>query len=135
MTIVILSVLTNFLADDLDETSTEAGVNQSFTKTLVGPGGIFPFCLSFPQVRFFLCPPNIRKKPSWFPRMRPCILRVLHHFLEDKPANLMLLDDFSGEFEADSVHFTILDGINFVQSIVDQASKLLTKPPVDPIIR
>ena len=37
MTIVILSVLTNFLADDLDETSTEAGINQSFTKTQTAP--------------------------------------------------------------------------------------------------
>ena len=127
--LVIMSVLTNFLCDDLDEDSNEGSIHQCMTKYLNGQDGIFPVCLSFPQIRFFLCPPNLRTKPTWFPRLRPLILRILHQYLSQAPDNLTLLDDYCGEIDVDCVHFTILAGINFVQSIVDQASRLLTEPP------
>ena len=87
-----MSILTNFLVDDLEEDSSEGGINQSFDNSLTGSHGIYAFCRSFPQVRFFLCPPNVRMKPSWYPKLRPCILRVLHHYLADRPGNLVLLD-------------------------------------------
>ena len=124
VSIVILSVLTNFLCDDLDEDSNEGATD-----------GIFPFCISFPQVRFFLCPPNLRTKPTWFPRLRPLILRLLHHYLSDSPPNLLLLDDFCGELNPDCIHFTILAGVNYVHFVVDQAAELLAKPPTDNVIR
>ena len=68
---MILSVLTNFLCDDLDEDSNEGSIDQCLIKYLTAADGIFPFCTSFPQVRFFLCQPNLRTKPTWFPRLRP----------------------------------------------------------------
>ena len=132
---MIMSVLTNFLTDDLNEGSTEGGIIESFNKTLTGTDGIYPFCLSFPQVRFFICPPNLRLKPSWYPRLRPSILRVLHQFLGEKPPNLTLLDDFIGDLEPDLIHFTHFSGVNYVQSIVDQSCSLIQKPPADPIMR
>ena len=124
VSIVILSVLTNFLCDDLDEDSNEGATD-----------GIFPFCISFPQVRFFLCPPNLRTKPTWFPRLRPLILQLLHHYLSDSPPNLLLLDDFCGELDPDCVHFTILAGVNYIHFVVDQAAELLAKPPTDNVTR
>ena len=130
-----MSILTNFLVDDLEEESSEGGINQSFDNSLTGSHGIYAFCRSFHQVRFFLCPPNVRMKPSWYPKLRPCILRVLHHYLADRPGNLVLLDDYNGDLEPDAVHFTLMSGINFVQSMVDQASELIAKPPTDFVVR
>ena len=135
VSIVILSVLTNFLCDDLDEDSNEGSIDQSLIKYLTATDGIFPFCISFPQVHFFLCPPNLRTKPTWFPRLRPLILRLLHHYLSDSPPNLLLLDDFCGELDPDCVHFTILAGVNYVHFVVDQAAELLAKPPTDNVTR
>ena len=130
-----MSLLTNFLVDDLNEESTEGGIIESFNKTLTGTNGVFPFCICFPQVRFFICPPNLRLKPSWYPRLRPSILRVLHQFLAEKPPNLTLLDDFSVDLEPDLIPFTPFSGVNYVQSIVDQSCSLIQKPPMDPVIR
>ena len=132
---MIFSVLTNFLCDDLDEDSNEGSIDQCFTKYLCDSGSIFPICQSFPQVRFYLCPPNLRTKPTWYPRLRPLILRVMHQFMLDSPPNLLMLDDFSGDLDPDCVHFTLLAGINFVQFMVDQAEKLLAKPPKDNEVR
>ena len=132
---MILSVLTNFLCDDLDEDSNEGSIDQCLIKYLTSTEGIFPFCISFPQVHFFLCPPNLRNKPTWFPRLRPLILRLLHHYMSAGPPNLLLLDDFCGELDPDCVHFTILAGVNFVHFVVDQAAELLAKPPTDTVTR
>ena len=130
-----MSLLTSFLVDDLNKESTEGGIIESFNKTLTGTNGVFPFCICFPQVRFFICPPNLRLKPSWYPRLRPSILRVLHQFLAEKPPNLTLLDDFSVDLEPDLIHFTPFSGVNYVQSIVDQSCSLIQKPPMDRVIR
>ena len=132
---MILSILTNFLCDDLDEDSNEGSIDQSLIRYLTAVDGIFPFCVSFPQVRFFLCPPNLRTKPTWFPRLRPLILQLLHHYLCDSPPNLLLLDDFCGELDPDCIHFTIFAGVNYVHFMVDQAAELLAKPPNDSVLR
>ena len=132
---MILSILTNFLCDDLDEDSNEGSIDQCLIKYLTAADGIFPFCTSFPQVRFFLCQPNLRTKPTWFPRLRPLILRLLHHYLGGSPPNLLMLDDFCGELDPDCVHFTILAGVNYVHFVVDQSAELLAKPPTDNVTR
>ena len=132
---MILSVLTNFLCDELDEDSNEGSIDQCLVKCLTSSDGIFTFCTGFPQVRFFLSPPNLRTKPTWFPRLRPLILRLLHHYLSNSPPNLLLLDDFCGDLDPDCVHFTILAGVNFVHFMVDQAAELLAKPPTDAVAR
>ena len=135
VTLVIISFLTNCICDDLDEDSAEGSIDQSLTKILTDTNGVFNLCQSFPQVRFFLSPPNLRTKPTWYPRLRPLVLRVLHQFMLSCPPNLMMLDDFCGDLDPDCVHFTLLAGINFVQSMVDQVESLLAKPPSDPVIR
>ena len=101
----------------------------------MGSEGLFAFSASFPQVRFFLAPPNIRLSPSWYVKARPSILRILHDFLREKPQNFQLLDDFNGDLEHDRVHFTILAGINYVHAMIDQVSELLQQPPPDPTVR
>ena len=135
VTLVIISFLTNCICDDLDEDSAEGSIDQSLTKILTDTNGVFNLCQSFPQVRFFLSPPNLRTKPTWYPRLRPLVLRVLHQFMLSCPPNLMMLDDFCGDLDPDCVHFTLLAGINFVQSMVDQVESLLAKPPSNPVIR
>lgn len=132
---MVFSVLTNFICDELNEDSGDGGLRQFFEKVLASDGGLFAFCSSFPQVRFFLTPPNIRLAPFWYSKARPKIIRALHGFLLEKPQNLQLLDDFSGDLDPDKVHFTILAGINYVHSIADQVSSLILQPPSDPTLR
>ena len=132
---MIFSVLTNFICDELNEDSGEGGLHQLLTKVLSGEGGLFAYCCSFPQVRFFITPPNLRLKPDWYSKARPNILRALHDFLSEKPPNLQLLDDFNGELDPDRVHFTILAGINFVHAMVDQVAVLILQPAPDPCLK
>ena len=79
--VVILSYLTNILVDSLGEDSNEGDLNQIFLELFTHNDGLFSFCQSFPTVRVFLSPPNVRLKPTWFSRLRPSIIRVLHRFL------------------------------------------------------
>ena len=130
-----MSMLTNFICDELDEESGEGGLEEFFNKVLSGNDGLYAFCCSFPQVRFFLAQPNLRLKPSWYSAARPSILRTLHSCLRGKPPNLQLLDDYNGDLDNDRVHFSILAGTNYVHSLVDQVSELLLKPSPDLTIR
>ena len=130
--VVILSHLINILVDSLGEDSNEGDLNQLFIELFTQSDGLFGFCQSFPGVRIFIAPPNIRLRPMWYSRFRPTILRILHRFLQARPPNLQLLDDFSGDLEKDGIHYTILSGINFVKGLADQAVELSKVNPPDP---
>ena len=121
-------MLTNFLVDLLSEESSEGEVQQFFSDVLVNEGGIFGFCNTFSEVRVFIAPPNVRLRPTWYARLRPLILRVFHQFLETGPLNLQVIEDFSGEFDKDQVHYTILSGIYYVQHLADRVGALLEAP-------
>ena len=129
---VILTYLTNLIVDELDENANEASITQLFMTLFTQSGGLFSFCQSFPHIRMFLAPPNLRTRPSWYPRLRPTIIRIFHQFLLTRPPNLQLLNDYSGSLELDGVHFSILCGINFVKGLVDQAVELLKDDPPEP---
>ena len=133
--VVVMSYLTNLLVDGLDEDANEGSLNQFFLELFTHAEGLFVFCQSFPMVRVFLAPPNVRNRPVWYSRLRPTIIRVLHQFMQTRPPNLQLLDDFSGDLEKDGVHYSILSGINFVKAMVDQAMTLVKFQPPDPSIR
>ena len=135
MNVVILSYLTNLLVDHLGEDSNEGCLNQFFLELFTQTDGLFVFCQSFPMLRVFLAPPNVRNRPLWYTRLRPTIIRVLHQFLQTRPSNLQLLDDYAGELEKDGVHYTILSGINFVKSLVDQTMVLVKSTPPDPTVK
>ena len=130
-----MSMLTNFICDELDEESGEGGLEEFLNKILSGNDGLYAFCCSFPQVRFFLAQPNLRLKPSWYSTARPGILRALHSCLRQKPPNLQLLDDYNGDLDNDCVHFSILAGTIYVKTLVDQVSELLLTPSPDPTVR
>ena len=132
---MLMSILTNFICDELDEESGEGGLEEFLNKILSGSDGLYAFCCSFPQVRFFLAQPNLRLKPSWYSAARPGILRALHSCLRQKAPNLQLLDDFNGDLDKDRVHFSILAGTIYVHTLVDQVSELLLKPSPDPTAR
>lgn len=129
--VVILSFLTNVLVDSLGEDSNEGDLNQLFIELFTQSNGLYDFCQAFPGVRVFLAPPNVRITPCWYSRLRPTIVRVLHRFLQTKPSNLQILEDFSGDIEKDGVHYSILSGINFVKSLADQAMELFKTPISD----
>ena len=129
---VILTYLANLIVDELDENANEASITQLFMTLFTQSGGLFSFCQSFPHIRMFLAPPNLRTRPSWYPRLRPTIIRIFHQFLLTRPPNLQLLNDYSGSLELDGVHFSILCGINFVKGLVDQAVELLKDDPPEP---
>ena len=132
--VVILSFLTNILIDSLTEESTEGDLQMLLSELFVDPGGLFTFCTTFPGIRVFLSPPNIRMKPAWYSRMRPTIIRTFHQFLQTGPCNLQAIEDFSGDLEPDQIHFTILSGIYFVQHLVDRVCELLSTPmPAKPV--
>ena len=133
--VVILSYLTNILVDSLGEDSNEGDLNQIFLELFTHNDSLFSFCQSFPTVRVFLSPPNVRLKPTWFSWLRPSIIRVLHRFLQSRPPNLQILDDFAGDVDKDGVHYSILSGINFVKSITDQAVELVKTACPDPSVR
>ena len=133
--IVILSFLTNIICDHLHEDSSDGDLQQLFSELFTNDGGIFTFCLSFPTVRVFLAPPNVRMKPAWYSRMRPSIIRTFHQFLQSGPVTLQGIEDFSGDFERDQVHYTILSGIYFVQHLADRVSAMLVEPVPSKSIR
>ena len=135
VSIVVISFLTNILVDTLGEDSNEGDLNPLFIELFTQSNGLFDFCKSFPLVRVFLAPPNIRLKPMWYSRLRPTIIRVLHRFLQARPSNLQILDDFAGDLEKDGVHYSILAGVNFVKSLADQALELVKAAPPDPAVR
>ena len=134
MQVVILSFLTNILVNHLTEDSSDRDLQQLFSELFVNEGGLFTFCVTFPKIRVFLSPPNIRLKPAWYSRLRPSILRTLHQFLLSGPGNLQAIEDFSGDLEKDQIHFTILSGIYFVQHLADQVTEMLESPvPPKPV--
>ena len=137
MTVVVMSFLTNCLIDGLGEDCLggEAALTQTLMKIFVNPGVFFQFCQSYPMLRCFISPPNLRSRPFWYPRFRPVILRVLQQVLLSRPVNLQLLEDFQGDLDPDGVHFSIMAGVNFVQDLHDQAVQLILAPPPDPVIR
>ena len=132
---MLMSILTNFICDELDEESGEGGLEEFLNKILSGTDGLYAFCCSFPQVRFFLAQPNMRLKPYWYSAARPGILRALHSWLRQKPPNLQLLDDYNGDLDNDRVHFSILAGTIYVKTLADQVSELLLTPSPDPTVR
>ena len=56
--VVLMSMLTNFICDELDEDSGKGGLEEFLNRVLSGTDGLYAFCSSFPQVRFFLAQPN-----------------------------------------------------------------------------
>lgn len=129
-----MSFLTNLIVDQLCETSKEGDVQQLLSEILVIDGGVFTFCNTFPGVRMFIAPPNVRMMPTWYPRTRPIVLRVFHQFLQTGPINLQGIEDFSGDFEPDQIHYTALSGIYFVQHLADRVCALLEQPrPTKPV--
>ena len=133
VTIVVMSFLTNCLIDSIGEDCSggEAALNQTLMNIFMSPGGVFAFCQSYPQLRCFISPPNIRNRPHWYPRFRPIILRALNHILLSRPQNLQLLEDHPGELDPDGVHFNIMSGVNFVQDLHDQSVHLALQAPPD----
>ena len=128
-----MSFLTNCLIDGIGEDCSggEAALNQTLMNIFMSPGGVFAFCQSYPQLRWFISPPNIRNRPHWYPRFRPIILRALNHILLSRPQNLQLLEDHPGELDPDGVHFNIMSGVNFVQDLHDQSVHLALQAPPD----
>lgn len=125
---MILSFLTNLIVDALTETCEDGDIQQVLSDLLVGEGGIYQFCSSFPNVRMFLAFPNVRLKPTWYSNHRSAIIRSLHQYMEKSPLNLQLLEDFSGELCADQIHFSVLSGMGYVKHLVDRSLELLTQP-------
>ena len=132
---VIMSFLTNPIIDGIGEEANEGNMIQILTQLLVQPGGVFSFCQSFPMVRMFLSPPNLRVKPSWYPRFRPVILQTMLQLLGSRPSNLQILQDFSSDLEPDGIHFSIMGGVTFVQDLHDQSLALMSQPPPDVVLR
>ena len=132
-----MAFLTNCIIDALGEECLEgeAGLGRIFFMLFTQAGGIFTFCQSFPGIRFFMSPPSVRNRPSWYPHFRPIILRALQQVLLTRPINLQLLEDFSGTLDPDGVHYNILAGMNYVQDLHDQVVQLMQQPPTDPTIR
>ena len=98
VTMVVMSFLTNCLIDGLGEDcSGEGAIVQSLMAIFSGQGGVFAFCQSYPAIRCFISPPNVRNRPHWYPRFRPIILRVLQQIMLGRPLNLQLLEDHPGE--------------------------------------
>ena len=133
--VVIISCLTNFITDLLCEKSSDGDLQQLLRDVFVNDGGIFGFCTTFPSVRVFVAPPNVRLKPQWYVRLRPSVIRAFHQVLETAPINLQAIEDFQGEFEPDQVHFTCLSGIYFVQHLADRVLGMLEAPLPDKPIR
>ena len=93
---------------------------------------MFAFCQTFPGVRVFLAPPNVRNKPAWFPRFRPVVLRQLQEVMSGRPPNIQILEDFAGDLDPDGLHYSIMAGVLYVQGLHDQAIHLSLTPPQDP---
>ena len=132
---VIVSFLTNVIVDSLEEEANEASLNRLFIELFTQSDGLFSFCATFPAIRVFLAPPNVRLRPSWYSKLRPTVVRVLHHFLQTRPANLQILEDFSGDLEKDGIHYNIMAGVNYVKSLADQVIELVKTAPPDPLVK
>ena len=132
-----MAFLTNMIVDGIGEDCSggEGPLTQTLLKIFSHTGGIFEFCQSFPALRFFISPPSVRNKPSWYPRFRPVVLRAIQQILKDRPPNLQLLEDHAGVLDPDGIHFNIMSGINYVQDLHDQAIQLSLMPPPDPKLR
>ena len=95
--------------------------------------------VSVSHFRWFGCfyppPPNLRVKPSWYPRFRPVILQTMLQLLGSRPSNLQILQDFSSALEPDGIHFSIMGGVTFVQDLHDQSLALMSQPPPDIVLR
>lgn len=126
-----MSCVTNHICDELRDGQNDrsAGLNQLLQEFLHGQEGIFNVCALLPDVTFFLAPPNIRNSPSWYPGIRREALRAIEAEVGVGPANFFLLPDFEGTLEPDGIHFTILDGIRYAKHLVDEASRILARPP------
>ena len=134
---VVMSFLTNCLVNGIGEEGKggEGALNQTLMNIFSGSTGVFTFCQSYPAIRFFLSPPNVRNKPTWYPRFRPTILQCLQQIMLGRPLNLQLLEDHPGDLDPDGIHFSIMAGVSFVQDLHDQALQLLLSAPMDPKIR
>lgn len=132
-----MSFLTNMLIDGIGENCSggEGALNTTLMQIFTTSGGVFSFCSTYPNLRFFLSPPNIRNRPYWYPRFRPIILRALQHIMLSRPPNLQLLEDHPGELDPDGIHFNIMSGVNFVQDLHDQAVQLALQQPPDVTVR
>lgn len=130
---VVMSFLTNCLIDGIgDECSGgEGALNQTLMNIFNSTGGVFAFCQTYPNLRCFISPPNVRNRPQWYPKFRPIVLRQLQTILLSRPPNLQLLEDHPGELDPDGVHFNIMSGVNFVQDLHDQAVQLALLDPPD----
>ena len=128
-----MAILTNCLIDGIGEECSggEGALNTTLMNIFTSPGGIFAFCQTYPNLRCFISPPNIRNRPHWYPRFRPIILCQLQHIMLSRPPNLQLLEDHPGELDPDGVHFNIMSGVNFVQNLHDQAVQLALQAPPD----
>ena len=132
---VIVSFLTNVLVDSLEEDANEASLNRLFIELFTQADGLFNFCATFPAIRVFIAPPTVRLRPTWYSRLRPSVIRVLHHFLQTRPPNLQILEDFSGDLEKDGIHYNIMAGVNYVKSLADQVIELVKTAPPDPMVK
>ena len=134
---VIMALLTNIIIDGLGDECAggETTLAQILMQIFINGGGIFDFCRSYPSVRFFIAPPNIRNKPSWYPRFRPTILRVFQQVLSGRPQNLQALEDYPGTLDNDGIHFNLMSGILYVQDMFDQSVRLMLQPSPDVSIR
>ena len=134
---MVMSFLTNCLVDGVGEEGKggEAALSQTLMQIFGGSSGVFAFAQSYPTVRFFISPPNVQNKPTWFPRFRPVILQALQQIMSNRPPNLQVLEDKSGELDPDGIHFSLMAGILFVQDLHDQAVQLMLTAMPDPKIR
>ena len=107
------------LIDSLSEDANEGCLTQLFIELFTQSDGLFGFCQSFPMVRMFIAPPNVRMKPMWFSKLRPTIIRVLHQFLHSRPPNLQVLDDFAGDIDRDGVHFSMDPSVRYLFPFMD----------------
>ena len=134
---VIMSFITNCLVDGIGEEGIggEAALSQTLMQIFGGSSGVFAFCQSYPTVRFFLSPPNVRNKPTWYPKFRPVILQALQQMMMNRPSNLQILEDRPGELDPDGIHFNLMAGILYVQDLHDQATQLMLTAAPDPKVR
>ena len=126
--VTIISCLTNFITNSLSDKSSDGDLQQLLRDVFVNDGGVFGFCNTFPHVRVFIAPPNVRMRPQWYVRLRPSVIRAFHQVLEMAPVNLQAIEDFQGDFEQDQVHFTCLSGIYYVQHLADRVLSMLEVP-------
>ena len=73
---------------------------------------------------YFLAPPTIRTRPSWYLPLLPAIVRSLTCTLRLHQPRLWTLKAFvatNAELDSDGVHFTALAGIGYVLDLIDQS--------------